>query len=663
MPRAWIPVGLCLLLTACGMGPALKTVSAVRAPSRPGLIVRVPIAALPAELQSAPDVQVCRGKTVIPSAVRSDPDGAARDLVFEVTGENRHSPFGVYTILDGHSAPLPGGDSRTECYRAEPFLQPAPAALGAQQAAPAWLRALKVDPATDYLAVAPRAYLDGLLPLLEHRASQGFVPTALAVEDLFALYSGGDPTPESLADAIHAVSASGRARLRFVLLVGDCESRYEPAGGAQTPVPTFYRPKMHYQGMFGSGGGEYPTDAPYADACRDSEDDAWLGPAVGRVPARDEAEVRAFVRKAVDYETVEVAGEWQRRLSMFAGPAEYSPRVDALIEGLALNILNHWVPYDYDVRVLFAKQGSPFAYRFDKLGERIVADLNVGALLAAYVGHGNPGSFDSVTFRGHGYRIGAADDIAQVHIPTGKPFFLCLTCHNGAYDRRGGRRSIAEELVLNPAGPIAALASSRVSHPYGNALLAQSFVATFVQGRPRTVGEGMLALKQDMLGRTIPMASLMLKDDPVALKLEHKQLYNLLGDPATRLRYPLPLSVKAPATARVGEHIRVGAQTSAVSSGRGVVTLEVARNVLLRPLEPVTDSMGRDEAFAAMARNHESALNKIVGKWQPPVRNGGIVCDVAVPATPGEYIVKVIAVGEKACAAGHTRLRVVVEEP
>jgi len=662
---------------AIGLGGEARrppTHCAVRVPAKPGLVVRVPADALfeaAPELWGAPGLSLLYGDEGVPFQVQGGEDDRldpGEAMVFRVAHVNRHSPYLVYTVRRGDPVAAGGGDLPVaDAFTAAPFRQAAPSAANP----PGFERAAAVD----YVAYAPRAWLSALDPLLAHRRRLGHRTLSLALEDVFAFYSAGNPDPAALGRSIGDLRRSTGGRLRFVLLAGDCEASYRPDAGAPPPVPAFYRDKLRYRGMFGGGGGTYPTDEPYAHATSEQAG-GTEGPggsgvqmpvlAVGRIPARSREGLAGFVRKIVAYETQEAAGPWQRRLAMFAGPADYSPFVDGVIEVLALELMDRSVPYDYDVNVTFAKLGSPFAYRFDRLGERLVEDLNAGCLIAVYVGHGSPDSLGRVRFGRRSYSIGDAGRLRRVRIASGRPLFVCFTCHNGAYDRPGGSRCIAELLVMNPDGPVAAFASSRMSHPYGNALYAQAFVAVFLQGRPATVGEGVAALKSDMVRREIVVALPLFKDDPAALKKEHLGLYNLLGDPATRLRYPAPLAVAVRAgggadavpVVPAGGQLAVRAHSPALDSGRALVTLEVERRRMLHPLDPIMTDMSEAQLFATLAANHERALDKVVSRKEVPFAEGQMRCTMRAPGRPGAYVVKVLFTARGAAGAGHARFQV-----
>lgn len=388
--------------------------------------------------------------------------------------------------------------------------------------------------------------------------------------------------------------------------------------------------------------------------------------AIGRLPAREPAEVAAFVRKLIAYETEPVQSTWPRRLVVLAGPARYSRAVDAAIEATALTVLEQDVSYDYDLRLVFAKPGSAYAYRFDQLGDKMVEEVNRGALLFAYVGHSSPAYFDSVPYRGDSYSIGSRREIERIRIAAGTPLFVSLSCSAGGFDLSQGWRSLAEAAVMNPQGAIASFAASRESHPYANMLYGEALVAQFLRSRPHTVGEGVLAVKREMRERSNVFGEFLTKVNTAELKEEHASLYNLFGDPATRLRYPAvaELAVRSPGHAgaagkatetpappvgrpadapafAAGSPLEVVVR-SGVTRGSALITVETRRRVIRHPLVSAAalEKLPLDQAFARMAENHEKALDKVLFSTEHPFEDGLAAVRLTAPLEPGDYVIK-----------------------
>jgi len=582
---------------------------------------------------------------------------------------------------------------------APPPATPPPASLPASSPAPSSVAAAQAPPPErldlDYLVLSPRAYLSALAPLLEHRRAQGLAARAWSAEEIYSRHGTGEPAALALHAAVEQAWADSAGQLRFVLLVGDVRRHDETS---PERLPAFYLPKLDYNTSPAhrlrhfrhrsllhppdSHFHGYPTDYPYAlmnvswrdppapEATAIPPLDAVPSVAVGRLPARSVAEVRGFVDKLIGYETGDAASAWPRRLLVYTGPANFGAVADAIIERSAMRLLDERVPYDYDIHVTFAKPDSPYAYRLDRLRDKLVADANRGALFLVYAGHSSPAYFDRVAYRGDWYPLGARAEWERMHIAAGPPLFVSLSCGVGAYDLSRGWRSIAEAAVMNPHGAIASFASSRESHPYPNLLYGEAFIDHFLKERPATIGEGILAIKRGFLERANLMAELLVPDSTAAIKQEHLALYNMLGDPATRLRYPLPLRV-ALSGAADGAFVPSAAVRVEIEGplrrGTARVTLETVRRAIREPQVPYArlETMPREQAFEHMAENHAKAVDKVVAAADTALSDGRAELELSAPLEPGRYVVKVLVIGSAAAeasprqvGAGHALLRV-----
>ncbi|MBT9556894.1 MAG: hypothetical protein IV100_12740 [Myxococcales bacterium] len=492
-------------------------------------------------------------------------------------------------------------------------------------------------PPIDYLIIAPEAFRDELEPLLTFHRGLGRTPSVLTLDAITAMSPAATGSPASAgvtSDQIrNAVEAVARDNpLRFLLLVGDPAPRRDGAPA----LPAGVGRKVPYPGIVDDD--TFPTDWTYSVESRAGR------VAVGRFPVSTEAEVTAMVDKTLRY-AQDAGGPWQRRLALFGGPANFNPFVDALIESETTRLLDEAIPYEFDVDFVFAKPSSAYAWRPDDLGGKIGRELSEGALFAAYFGHGMPTALDLVEFRDRYYSIGDAEQLANISIPNGKPIFFALACHTGAFDQKGGALSLAEGLFLNPNGPIAVVASSRTSHPYGNAVLGRAMVAELLIGRPATVGEAVLAVKRAMGRHRMFVGEVLVPGDVRTLFEEHAALYNLLGDPGLPIRYPGGLRVETEGPTRVGLPIRIRVE----HAGKTTITLETRRKEIRGALEPVPATGAVEDAFAAMARNHDVAIDKVVHRVDADLRSGEVV---SMPPAPGagSYVVKVFAHGPHSAA-------------
>ena len=499
----------------------------------------------------------------------------------------------------------------------------------------------------DYLAIAPRAWLPTLAPLVTHRQGLGHQVAVWAAEDVYHRYSHGDPAATAIEKAITAMRAHTKGKLRFVLLVGDAERRYAPQPNAELPIPVVYRKKLKYSGIRFQR--RYATDDAYATA-------GGTRLALGRIPARNRVDLAGFVGKLIAYETAPAEGEWRRRMVAFTGPARYGKFVDGVIEKLGMRLLDTVLPYDFDLSFMFGKQDSPYAWPATEFSQKFIGDMNRGALFAGYVGHGWDDSLGIAKLRGRDYAMASSYDASRVRIEQGNPFFVSFTCLTGAFDQVGTRRSFAEALVMNPHGAIGTFAGTRTVHPYSNATYAQAFFKIFTEGRPRTLGEGLVAVKDTAHEFRSKLLELALGSGEHLLQ-EQAGLFNLLGDPATRLRYPehAVVSTSADARLRPGGPLEVAVTAPGFSDGEVLLTLETQRSSPGGALIPwsAIEAMPWEAASATMKANYATVTNIRVSKDSLTLRKGRAGTRITLPRRAGKYVVKALVTGRGRTSVGH----------
>jgi hypothetical protein len=511
----------------------------------------------------------------------------------------------------------------------------------------------------DYVVVAPEAWLSALDPLLALRRHQGHHVAALSTEAIAARSGDKLLSADAISAFVRDLHAHSNGALRYVFLVGDVpvgRDAYDDGPPPDGVIPAGYLPKLDYWTGATDTEPPYPTDDVFAHPTPDAS------LAVGRFPAHDVRDVEAFVQRLVAYESAPAEGAWRRRVVVFTGPARYGVVADTLIQSTAQHVLDNVLPYDYDLRFTFGFPENPYAVAPQALGDKLVSDLDGGALLAAYVGHGLGSSFDHIDFRGERYRIGSVEDMQRLDIPVGAPFFLSLTCLTGAFDRPSD--SLAEAFVRNPHGGIAAFAASRTVHPYANGLLAEAIARAFLIDQARTIGDGLLAVKRLAPTYRQRLLELAYGFDVDALLTEHAGLYNLFGDPATRLRYALPATVMVATesvTAGAATPIAVTVTTAAITQGRVTLTLETQRSVVRGTPTPWAEliTLPLDDLRAAMAKNYEQVMDKVVLTVPLTLDDGQATASIPAPQVPGKYYVKVLVEGQGETAVGSARVLVV----
>lgn len=482
-------------------------------------------------------------------------------------------------------------------------------ALAAPQDAP-WLRRDVERVRAEWVAVAPPAFVDALAPLCAHRARRR--STALVrTDDVEARFGRG---PEGIAAFAAAAGA------KFLLLAGDADR-----------VPTFVRKAAYVSERFASD--------------PDLATDQLFGPAAGRFPADSPAELRAMAEKTVEYETSTPPGPWRRRIAFVTGEGGFGALVDTVIERQFSTLVADAIPAGYDVETAYAKASSPYFFYAPKFNDNAVRLLNEGPLFYVYVGHGMRTRMDDVRYKDFLYPIFEGKDAARVESKAGLPILVSIACNTGEFDSRLSD-SIGEELFKRRRGPAAFIGGTRVTQPYGNALLGRHLIRQVFQSNARTLGEAMAGARDAVLGaddsplRLQADALAALVQGPGSLEPMRKDVilhYNLLGDPALAIRRPgHGLGVETRGPARPGRPLPLAGW--AKDAPRVTLSLECPRDRFSTSTE-----LGEGEIETAVARRYAAANEKALVRLDAPVFDGAFEAVIQVPPTAkaGRYLLKV----------------------
>jgi hypothetical protein len=399
-------------------------------------------------------------------------------------------------------------------------------------------------PAPDTLVVCPRDLRAGLAEWQSYRAAQGH---------RILIVDPADRTAELQAKIRDAARTGG---LKHVLLIGDVPGASDRASRGAPVVPTNYVPAS-----INTRWGSPPTiasDAPYGDIDGDGRPEL----AVGRIPADSAEELAAVVRKIIHYERNAANESCGRRINVVAGIGGYGAATDALIEATAHQVIRQLVPRSYEIQPTMANPASPHCPKPGDFAASVRRQISAGSLAWIYLGHGLPTELDRVPAPGGTEAILSVHDVPLLRRGEQAPLAVLVACYTGALDARAD--CLGEELLLAEEGPIAVIAATRVTMPYGNTVLGYELLRACFQDKPAELGE-MLRLAQrrsltepekNSLRASIDRIAEGLSPPPVDLaaeRREHAAMYQLLGDPLLRLRRPVEKDAAAAAQTAVAE--------------------------------------------------------------------------------------------------------------
>lgn len=488
--------------------------------------------------------------------------------------------------------------------------------------------------AQDILVVTPEEFRPALEEWRKHRQAQGLVATIRAPR-------------ESLRGLVQVVHEESEGRLRYVLLLGDV-----------TDVPCTYE-----QGKIIA---KYDRDPRIANDndCADLDSDGIPDLAIGRLPADNPAEAEEMLAKVVAYEKNGDHSVWRRRINVVAGVGGFGQVADFLIEQAATKLLTESVPAAYDVHVTYANENSPFCPYPPAVQETTLARFNEGSLFVTYIGHGSRLRLDRMHFAGEVYDIFDDEAVYALDAKHGPPIAFFVACSNGHMD--GAPDCLAETAVKRPRGPVAVIAASRVSMPYGNGIFAKELLeAVFLHGAER-LGDAvrdakmrvMRPVENDVTREGIEQVAgtFYQRDGELRARerLEHLYLYNLFGDPSLRLPRPAEVAIECAAKARPSAELAVAG--SVALEGEALVELVAERT----PLVPKRRGDTRED----FEKTYANANAWTKASVRAPVKDGAFAAKLALPGSlrPGAYHVRVYVEGKSGAAVGSRKVTLVAPE-
>ena len=420
----------------------------------------------------------------------------------------------------------------------------------------------------DTLVVCPDSFRTALQPWMDHRRSQG--------HGLRLMNTCG--APEDLRTEIRKTARNGS--LCYLVLVGDAPP-VETNAWSDHPhtVPTAYsRAKVNIH--WGSEP-EIATDNWYADL----DDDQVPDLAVGRLTVDNPQELTRVVQKILSYEKSLDFGTWRRRVNLVAGVGGFGALADAVLVMATKRFLTDGVPAAYHTTMTYGSWRSPYCPDPRLFHDVTLRRLNEGCLFWIYIGHGQRRYLDSVRVPGGAFPILDTDDLEKVQSARGLPIAMMLACYTGAFD--GATDCLAEEMLRTAGGPAAIICGSRVTMPYGMAVMADALMDEFFHARCHTLGQLLLKAKRRMVSDDTENPRRQLLDAVAAAfspasdqldeeLMEHLSLFNLLGDPLMRIRHPAEIHLQAEPKLIAGQTIRVTGRCEI--AGQGIVELVCRRD-------------------------------------------------------------------------------------
>jgi hypothetical protein len=302
--------------------------------------------------------------------------------------------------------------------------------------------------------------------------------------------------------------------------------------------------------------GESLTDEWYV---RISGNDAIADMDIGRLPASTTAQAEMMVNKIITYENTPVLKTWERNTLLVA---------DNQVEGyeVLFELMSEEV-----AGILPTGMNAPFReYLNDYVNPNDLTvsmenRLNVaGALIWNYSGHGSVQVWASESIFSTGEVAGLTN--------SGKlPFVVAMTCLNGffGYPEGWSWPSLAEVLLRDSNnGAVAAFMSAGMTEPEGQRVLDEALFEGIFKRDKRTLGSAISYAKQELVANSVALG-------------ETGKTFLLFGDPAMKLKVPLPTAPTAPTGQVSGQSVTLTWGASTDANGGTMAGYNVYRSVTL----------------------------------------------------------------------------------
>ncbi len=514
-----------------------------------------------------------------------------------------------------------------------------------------------ISSAGEVALVVPEAFLESMTPWIHYRSQQGHHIHVIAEPAL-----GQVSTPQRVRDRLRLLHE--QVALDAVLLVGRSAAVPDSEG------PTIPSPQLPCR-LIQHFGDE--TERACDDWYADMDDDGLPDFPLGRLPVTNSEQIETSIRKIVRYEKEILPGPWCRRIQIVAGVGNFSPVIDHAIDSAARSILTKMVPTSWEIALLHANWKSPFCPEALSFQDEVAETINRAPLFWVYLGHGSPRRLQSLATPAGNVRSLDADRFPVLHCRETLPIAMLFCCYGGLLDRE--KNSVAEELFLQAESPVAVVAASRTTMPFGMSIFGVELLQEILtpesdKPQPLTLGQWVFAGKCRMLARQtektepktlrseLEAVAKLLDPMPEQLDIqlaEQAALFHLFGDPLLRLPRAEHLRVSCPEKIKPGRTLAVKIVLENEPEEDGVLRLEL----VLPPKRQPLGSTQRNEFTlneAVRQRWNEEyvrANRTVVQSVEVRGRATEFVIELPIPdELRGEYVLRALWTSNRRFALG-----------
>jgi hypothetical protein len=340
----------------------------------------------------------------------------------------------------------------------------------------------------DYVVISPASFQEAASELAAHRESQGLKTRVVTLETIHDELGFGIPSPHNVKAFLKLALENWSPAPRFAVLTGKGTYDFKDVQGkGDNLMPPLFAATPN---------GLYASDNRLADV---TGDDGVPDVMIGRIPALSDEELRAYLAKLQAFE-----GTGLGQALFLADNPDVAGNFFGDSERLAALL-----PSDVDVHRVYLSQ-LPLA----QARQSLMTALQSGVGYWNYIGHGGLDRFASEG-------LFLTTDVPLLGNSV-TPIVASLTCSTGRFEIPGWA-SLGEALVMKEVGgAVAAWTPSGLSYNSQALILNEALVESLYDGNTVFLGEAIQGALETFS-----------KEGQLQFMLS---IYNLLGDPATRLR-------------------------------------------------------------------------------------------------------------------------------
>jgi hypothetical protein len=395
-----------------------------------------------------------------------------------------------------------------------------------------WLAGLGLTAETvesdHWIVITPSGLRKAIEPLCEHRQQEGFEVSIVEAEEIYKSKDKTVDQSEAIRDYLRGIYTKTEGYV-YVLLVG----AVRPPDKADEDTFPFL------PGQIGRMENK-PCDLRYVVDTDLKSPKAILG----RLPGRSSEEIERMVDKILRYEQSAPAGPWKYRLSVMASNPGGRTWIEKSLSGMfvqmmgqdSLSRINPYWCVDGFIHVV----GSEFYVPDNQLPSRAKSLLEAGQVFSFYLGHSGPSCLGS-----DGIEFLNQEDWTNLNISNRQGVFFTCGCYACSISKSGQSDGYALTAMRNPQGPVAVIGAYGESYAAIGQLAFGGMLECLSRAEPpQRLGDYWLSVQKGIAEGHMDPVMFNLFDTVDGSRgattldfqrLEHLEMWMLLGDPATRI--------------------------------------------------------------------------------------------------------------------------------